>query len=112
MKLALLLALAVTSQAFAAPTTLIYTTGSLKGKDVVKNYELFGYEDICYKGIAQAARTLLYKTMNKDSELKDIFAKVVKADQSIVYGYIQMKCIDEGETEADCRAVNIAKACK
>jgi hypothetical protein len=97
---------------FASEGKLFYTEGSSKGKDVTKNSANLGSDDICFKGNGVSAQKELYRLLNLDGEKDASFAKFSAKDKVLVYGFVDTKCTDEGESEKECRIVKTASRCK
>lgn len=104
-----MLVLSLSASAFAG--NLYYSNGPAKGKDVSKVRTYIGYNDICFVGSGDAARTTLFNILDQDIEFAAVFVKFDKPKDRVVYGYVQTKCTDDGMTEAECRTVFTAKRC-
>lgn len=102
----------LSAQAFAAPVSFQYTSGSLVGRSATANPNLVGYEDICFRGDVNAAAGVLYRLLDADAEKVSVFVRPVRSEGSIAYGYTSTKCLDDGDADLDCREVRIARACR
>jgi hypothetical protein len=97
--------------ASAIAANLYYSNGPAKGKDVAKVRTYIGYNDICFVGSISTARSALYSILNDDYEKESVFTSLDKTKDRVIYGYVDSKCTDEGESESDCRSVKTAKRC-
>lgn len=104
-----MIVLGLSASAFAG--NLYYSNGPAKGKDIAKIRTYIGNSDICFVGNGEVARKSLFEILDEDYEFEGAFTKFNKTNSTIVYGYLQTKCTDDGMTEAECRSVKIAKRC-
>lgn len=97
--------------AFAVTGNLIYTNGPAKGKDVTKALAYVGYQDFCFTGTISSTKASIYSLLARDSEKTAVFATIDTKKDIVVYGYVSTKCLEEGESAAECRLVRAAKRC-
>jgi hypothetical protein len=98
-----------TFSAFA--NDLYYSSGPLKGKSVEKNPGRIVEQKICFVGKGTRAQSSLYSILLIDSEKAYPFTSYDKVKDLIVFGFVDTKCTDEGESNADCRVIQKARRC-
>lgn len=99
------------SMAIASSSKLVYTTGHAVGTEATTGTYL-GYYQMCFIGNAYSAKAKIYNFGKNDSEKDSFFVRYDKNKNQIVYGYVDTKCLDEGESRNTCSTFQVVPACK
>ncbi len=111
MKTIIFVLLALSSSSFAGVNGLYYAEGPDAGK-LVKTSGFIGYYATCFNGNAYAVKNALWKMIDADIEKANAFVRVDTKKDTIIAGYVDTKCTDEGESDADCRTIVTIQRCR
>ncbi|HXH29826.1 MAG TPA: hypothetical protein VNJ01_03335 [Bacteriovoracaceae bacterium] len=104
--------LLVSLNSFAQSGNLFYADGAARGKDVSKLTTYIGYNTVCFVGSGAAAKGTLWNLLDRDGEKTSPFVRYDKNSDKIIYGYVDSKCTDEGNSDDECRQVFSAIRCQ